>query len=323
MNEQSKAQSAVPYFSIVIPAYNEEEHIGACLESIFNSDYESTKYEVVVVDNGSQDSSYDIAANLGRARVFQLLEGNVGAVRNYGAAQARGQIIIFIDADCLLDTDWLNRAEKLIREHPDGAYGGGVKLPNNATWIEKSWLLQKDEQPILPKHLIGASIVLPKDLFFELEGFDELVSSGEDTDFHHRLTSAKVSVLIDHSLDITHLGNAKTAIHFIKRQIWHSENYAANISRSFKDPIFLVTLLFIILPILAVIQKLSSSNSRMSIFIILIWALVPALLSFKRLYRAKHFVFNPKKMLEIYYLDLIYLSGRSLGLLKGILKLIL
>mgnify|MGYP003630000013 FL=1 len=193
MSEQTKTDNASPYFSIVIPAFNEEDHIGSCLQSIFNSDYDSTQYEVIVVDNGSQDRSHEIALN-SRALVFQLLQGNVGAVRNYGAAQARGQILVFIDADCLIDNDWLNRAENLIKDRPNCAYGGGVKLPSDATWIEKSWLLQTKGQPTLPKHLIGASTMLSKELFLKIDGFDELVSSGEDTDLHNRLTYRNIPV---------------------------------------------------------------------------------------------------------------------------------
>jgi len=322
MSEQRNVQPASPYFSIVIPAYNEQDHIESCLQAIFSCDYDNTQYEVIVVDNGSQDETHEIALNSECARVFQLLEGNVGAVRNYGAMQARGQILVFIDADCIMDRDWLNRAEKLIKENPNCAYGGGVKLPGNATWIEKSWLLQKKGQPTLPKHMIGASTIVPKELFMNIKGFDELVSSGEDTDLHYRLTSANVPVLIDHALDITHLGNAKTPAQFIQRQIWHSENYVININQSLKDPIFLITVLFIFLPILAIVHTFWPSDRPTVIIILIIWSLVPALLSVKRLSRAHLFTLDLKKLLAIYSLDFFYLTGRSLGFIKGILKLI-
>ncbi|SOB75158.1 Glycosyltransferase involved in cell wall bisynthesis [Marinobacter sp. LV10R510-11A] len=322
MTARIEAESASPYFSIVIPAYNEEDHIGSCLQSIFTLNYDSAKYEVIVVDNGSQDRSYEIALNFDQAKVFQLLEGNVGAVRNHGAAQARGQILIFIDADCLMDEDWLNRAEQLINDWPNYVYGGGVKLPIDATWIETSWLLESKGQPTLPKHLIGASTVLSTKLFWEINGYNELVSSGEDTDLHNRLTSNNSPVLIDHALDVTHLGNAKTLMQFLQRQIWHSENYISNIIQSVKDPVFLATSVFIILPFFVLIQSIFLSSSNITIISLLSWGSIPFLLSLKRMSRSRYFTLNPINIFSIYVLDFIYLAGRSLGLLKGFFNLV-
>ncbi|NWO07462.1 MAG: glycosyltransferase family 2 protein [Alteromonadaceae bacterium] len=317
MNEHTKTENFSPYFSIVIPAYNEEDHIGSCLQSIFNSNYDSTQYEVIVVDNGSQDKTYEIALNFKRARVFQLLEGNVGAVRNYGAYKAQGEILVFIDADCLLDDNWLKRAEGLIRKHPNCAYGGGAKLPNNSSWIETAWLLQNKGNPTLPKHLIGASTMMSSELFFCIGGFDELVSSGEDTELHSRLIKDGIPVLIDNALSITHLGNAKTLRQFINRQIWHSENYAKNIKASMRDPIFYAVLGFIFIPFLVLNYKNIPLGLNFGALIIT-WLAIPALLSLKRLFRSGFFTINLKKLTQIYILDFLYLIARSIGLAKGV-----
>lgn len=313
-------QPAAPYFSIVIPAYNEQDHIASCLQAIFSSDYDNTQYEVIVVDNGSRDRTYEIAQSFENAKVIQLLEGNVGAVRNYGAKNASGQILVFIDADCIVDRDWLNKAEKLIRDNPNCAYGGGVKLPDNATWIEKSWLLQSNNLPTLPKHLIGAITMTSKEIFLDIGGFNELISSGEDTDLHNRLASENVPVIITHALDITHLGNAKTCIQFIQRQVWHSENYLNNFIESLNDPIFIITLSFTFLPLLAAIRGFWALNHTGVIIIFILWALLPALLSAKRMYRAGNLPLKPKDLLIIYFIDCLYLTGRSLGFLKGLLQ---
>lgn len=316
MNEQPETINTLPYFSFVIPAYNEEEHIGSCLQSIFNSNLDSTKYEVIVVENGSHDRTYNIAFSFERARVFKLPQGNVGAVRNYGAAQARGHILIFIDADCLIDGDWLNRAENLINSFPNCAYGGGVKLPGHATWIETFWLLQNGYQPTLPKNLIGASTMLPIDLFFKIDGFNELVTSGEDTDLHNRLVTKNTPVFINHSLNVTHLGNAKTLFQFIQRQIWHSENYLNNIKNSVKDPVFIITFIFISLLVTLIIQAFFYPENTKYIITLAFLTLLPALLSCKRMIRSGYFTIKPKYLLKIYILDLLYLIGRSIGILK-------
>ncbi|MDO6442519.1 glycosyltransferase family 2 protein [Marinobacter sp. 2_MG-2023] len=321
MNEQTKTERSSPYFSIVIPAYNEEEHIGSCLQSIFNSDYDCAQYEVIVVDNGSQDRTYEIAINIGQARVFELTEGNVGAVRNYGAAKARGQILVFIDADCLMDRNWLSRAEKLIEEKPNCVYGGAAKLSKNATWIERFWLLERKGNPTLPKHLIGASTVLSKTIFREVGGFSEAMTSGEDTELHQILVSKGISIIIDHTFDIIHLGNAKTPIQFMKRQIWHSENYIKNPLKSAKDPIFIITALFILSLSTLTIQSIFSIDAIKNSFILLFCAFVPAILSGKRMFRARFITFRPATLVKIYFIDTLYIAGRSIGLLKGFSKI--
>ncbi|WP_187298739.1 glycosyltransferase [Marinobacter sp. F3R11] len=317
-----KTENSSPYFSIVIPAYNEEEHIGSCLRSIFESNYDSTGYEVIVVDNGSQDRTREIALNHPQVRFFELPEGNVGAVRNYGAARARGDILVFIDADCLLDKDWLNRAEQLIKDKPNCAYGGGAKLPSNASWIETSWLLENNGKPTLPKHLIGACTMLLRNLFSEVMGFNELISSGEDTDLHNRLVPKNIPVIICHELDVTHLGNAKNISQFIKRQIWHSENYIRNITKSIKDPIFLITLAFISLSALTTIQFLISPNIILTATSFIIFLCTPAILSFKRLLRSGKKIRNPYELLSIYIIDFLYITGRSLGIFRELLLLL-
>jgi glycosyltransferase involved in cell wall biosynthesis len=320
MNDQCTQVNARPYFSFVIPVYNEEEHIASCLTSIFNSNYDSDKYEVIVVDNGSEDRSLEIALTFKQARVFELPQGNVGAVRNFGTAQALGQILVFIDADCLVDSEWLTRARDLINEHPKCAYGGGVKLPIDATWIESSWLLEKQGKPTLPKHLIGASTVVSKDLFHSAGGFNEEVSSGEDTDLHNRLIFASATVIIDHALNVTHLGNAKTPMQFIRRQIWHSENYISNLQQSLKDPIFLITLTFITLLILSATTIFFLPEKFTPYCILCAFLATPTLLSYKRMLRSRYVSFNPLTLIKIYFLDYLYLSGRSIGIIKSLFR---
>ena len=160
--------------------------------------------------------------------------------------------------------------------------------------------------------------MVARKLFFQIDGFDESVSSGEDTDLHNRLTSENSDVLICHLLDVTHLGNAKTSMQFIKRQIWHSENYIYNLKESLKDPVFLITLTFIFLLFLLAIQITLSKNGVLTGFTLVTLLLIPSILSLKRLIRAGNLIKTPPKIIKIYYLDLIYLTGRSLGILKSL-----
>ncbi|MCK4819706.1 glycosyltransferase family 2 protein, partial [bacterium] len=92
--------------SIVIPALNEEAYISHCLKSISQLDTTNLVTEVIVVDNGSIDNTIQICESYG-ARILTKREGTISSLRNYGAKASRGDILAFLDADCIVPNDWL------------------------------------------------------------------------------------------------------------------------------------------------------------------------------------------------------------------------
>lgn len=100
--------------SVVIPAYNAEKFIGLCLESISKVDYPS--FEVIVIDDCSRDKTAEIVKNF-PVKLIKL-EKNVGAAtaRNIGVKYATGEIIFFIDADCVVDKDWIKTLLKNFKD---------------------------------------------------------------------------------------------------------------------------------------------------------------------------------------------------------------
>jgi glycosyltransferase involved in cell wall biosynthesis len=216
MNTDFSDSNKNPLFSIIIPTLNEEQYIEQCLNSIFSSDYDLAKCEVIVVDNGSTDKTCTIVTKFQDVSLHTLPSAQVGAVRNEGARYAHGNYLIFIDGDCLIDKAWLSRVEELCITNSTFVFGGAAKLPDTATWIERHWLLEKDGAPTLPRHLIGASIVIKKNVFDKTNGFNEELSSGEDTDLHSRLIESRFTIKILSDLNVVHLGNAKTIPAFLK-----------------------------------------------------------------------------------------------------------
>jgi peptidoglycan/xylan/chitin deacetylase (PgdA/CDA1 family)/GT2 family glycosyltransferase len=101
------ARSEAPLLvSVVIPAYNEENYLPACLESIKNQDY-AAEYEVIVVDNASTDNTAKIARDWG-AKVVYESKRSPACARQKGAELATGKIIAFIDADTRAPAHWLS-----------------------------------------------------------------------------------------------------------------------------------------------------------------------------------------------------------------------
>jgi len=299
------------FISVIIPAYNEQEYISQCLKSLVSQDYPKNKYEIIVVDNNSKDKTQEIATEF-RVKVINQKSGPVGAVRNAGARQALGELLAFIDADCVAPTDWLSKGADLLKKK-DSAYGGGCGLRADPCWIEKAWLL---ENKTPPKELLGCCIFIEKSIFFEVGLFDEKVTSGEDTKLSNSLRNSDYQVIMTQEINVIHLGNPTTLKNFFLRQIWHSENYLQNWSETAKDPTFYFLILFLMgltCFFLSIIYQSLAGLIAAATSI----AGIPSVFTSKRLRRSRNLHQNLRNLPAIYSLDFIYLSGRVFGLGKS------
>lgn len=110
----------MPEISVIIPVYNKEKYIGAALRSVLEQPFRDI--EVIVVNDGSTDGSLaiinQIASNDGRVRVVDIPNGGVSHARNVGLNYAQGEWIQFLDADDLLEENYLSQAMQILKEHP-------------------------------------------------------------------------------------------------------------------------------------------------------------------------------------------------------------
>jgi glycosyltransferase involved in cell wall biosynthesis len=128
-----------PLVSVVIPALNEESNIGRVVRSIFSQCPYGTELEVIVVDDGSCDKTVEEAKEAGATVLAYEGEdngGNPAAARNRGIRLARGDPLIFLDADCVPVDGWL---QALLAAHQAGAVivGGSLELPPGLPWIAR------------------------------------------------------------------------------------------------------------------------------------------------------------------------------------------
>lgn len=298
--------------SVVVPAYNEQEYISQCLESLVSQDYPKDRYEILVVDNGSGDRTREIASTFD-VTVVEKNSGHVGSVRNAGARQAKGEFLAFIDADCVAPADWLSNGAKLLLNE-GYVYGGGYNLRPRPFWVEKAWLLENKEPP---KDLVGGCIFIKKKDFFLAGAFDEELTSGEDTKLSVSLRKKNYQIKMESTLNVIHLGNPITLRHFFSRQVWHSENYFQNWGETRKDPTFYF-LLSLVISSIGLFASIAL-ESRIFFFTSLLLIIgIPLIFTFKRLYRSRDLLVNLRNLPSIYILDITYLSGRILGLTKSL-----
>ncbi len=106
----------MPKFSIIVPVYNVEEYIDKCLKSIFNQTYKD--FEVIVVDDGTEDNSMDI---VNKYDVIVVKEKNSGlsTARNNGVKKAKGEYLLFVDSDDYLEKDLLKNINDNLSDNPD------------------------------------------------------------------------------------------------------------------------------------------------------------------------------------------------------------
>lgn len=308
------------FISVVIPAHNEERYLRKCLESLISQDYGPENYEIVLIDNDSKDETKNIAKEFEGISYHYKKDGPVGAVRNYGASKSSGPYIAFIDADCVAPNDWLSTGALLLEENENQAFGGKYIAPDNALWIEKYWLLGSKEKHYESTDFLGGCIFLKREDFIKVNGFNEKITSGEDTKLAIDLKNKGITPAIDQSINVVHLGNAKSPISFIKRQAWHSENYIKNLKSSIVDPTFLVTLIFLISPTTSIIILFIATPSPILLLPATLFALCPMILSAKRIKRSNVKKLSASTLSKIYAIDTLYLIGRSAGLLRGLIK---
>ncbi|MFQ5454577.1 MAG: glycosyltransferase [Nitrospirota bacterium] len=116
-----------PFISIIIPVKNEERFMEYCLQSIKAQNYPEDRYEIIISDGLSDDSTPAIAENMG-AIVITNHKQTVSPGRNIGFEYARGDIIAFTDADCVMDRDWLRNCVKYFNRDDKVACVGGPNI---------------------------------------------------------------------------------------------------------------------------------------------------------------------------------------------------
>lgn len=194
--------------SFVIPAFNEEALIGACLSSVQSACAAQPgpplDYECIVTDNNSTDRTAELAEQASARVVFEPLN-QIARARNAGAAAATGDWLIFIDADSTLNAGLLADVLRLIET---GQYAGcgSVMQMDDIPLIARFSLWCWKQLSIRKGWAAGSFVVCRKDLFDAIGGFSNELYVTEEIDFSRRLQAEAVThglaftVLTEHPL---------------------------------------------------------------------------------------------------------------------------
>ena len=185
-----------PFISIIIPTYSRPTQLATCLQSLANLRYPRDRFEVIVVDDGSDPPLNVIVANFkDRLEVKWLRQENAGpaTARNTGAALARGEFLVFTDDDCAPAPDYLQKLAQRFAQTPDGLVGGRTintladNLFSSASQMLSDYLYAYFNAP-QPRFFASNNFAVPNSLFHLIGGFDTTypLAAAEDRDFCER-----------------------------------------------------------------------------------------------------------------------------------------
>ncbi|MGB9695094.1 MAG: glycosyltransferase [Caldisericaceae bacterium] len=168
------------FFSIVIPAHNEEKYIANTLEHLRSVDYPKDKFEVIVVENGSTDRTKLISESFDFAKVYSLEESGVSKAKNFGSSfvSKKSEWIVFLDADTILKRDFLNELNRVILYNSDVVNIATSLRPLSDSFKAHAWFGFYNFGRFVSRSSMSIQIVRT-DVFNEIK-FDEELTFNED-----------------------------------------------------------------------------------------------------------------------------------------------
>lgn len=274
--------------SIIIPARNEEDNIGACIQSILNQSYSKNLYEIIVVNDHSTDATASIVKTFNEPNIKCIdLINFIGNETNsfkkkgieVGIAQANGELIITTDADCVAPPNWLQTIAAFYEEKkPDlivmpvsifptpSGVGLGVRFIEIFQALDFMTLQGITGSAVHKKiHSMcnGANLAYTKKAFNTVNGFAGInnIASGDDMMLMHKIYSEnkKGIVYLKSAAVIVQTKPVKTITEFINQRIrWASkaDKYEDKRMLPVLIVVYFFNLLLLILPIIAFLSNL-------------------------------------------------------------------
>ncbi len=312
--------SSFPLATVIVPCLNEERHIADCLGSIVANDYPKDKLEILVVDGMSEDKTREIIKSKGEQfSVIKLFDNPrviTPAAMNIGIQNAKGDIIIKMDAHSVYAKDYISKCVQHLEESGADNVGGVLKpIPSRDTLAAKAIAISLS-------HPFGAggsyfrtgineprevdTVAFgcwPKKVFDKIGLFDERMEKIEDLEFNYRLKRAGGKVILFPDIRASYYPSSDTLAHFFVHNvtdgIWTTYplkfGFVSGSWRHYIPLIFVLTLPLSIWPYIVI-------SSFFSLKIAIVEKNLRLLFAMPLIFGARHF-------------------GYGLGTLIGLLKL--
>lgn len=210
--------------SVVIPSYNRREQVKNCINSLLNQTFKE-KSEIIVVDDGSIDGTEKIIKEYPQIIFLKQNHKGAAAARNKGAFSAKGEFIFFLDSDCQADKNCLKELLKEINKDKNTAAVGCRIIGKTFGFFAKCHDYAHYSNFMVPhrekrRFLCTSGILVKKEFFNEINGFNENLKIAEDEDLGLRLVEKGCNLIYQPKTVVYHFhgrNKFKTAILHAKK----------------------------------------------------------------------------------------------------------
>jgi len=213
--------------TIVSPLFNAHATILQCIGGLKNQSF--TDFEVIFVDSSPNSYTKEIIMQNSNYKLISSVKKlSSQSARNLGAKHAQGEILVFLDPDCIPDKDWLlNLYESFKKGYT--VVGGSINCFPGNYWagvahIEKFWMWLPNGKSRILKMFPSANFSIKKKLFDDLGGFYEKYEAA-DIEFCYRIADQKIEMLFNSRAVVSHIHNIKF-IDLIKLRYDRGKQYA-------------------------------------------------------------------------------------------------
>ena len=190
--QQPNLQGDPPLVTVVIPCYNQAHFLGEAIESVLSQSYKH--FELIVVDDGSTDESSEVASRYEGVRLIRQENRGLAGARNRGLGEAKGEYVVFLDADDRLLPGALEAGLRCFEAHPECAFVSGQsrRIAADGTLLSP-WQPPHVEGDhylaLLRSNYIGmhAAVMYRRGVFDDVGGFDVSLSACEDYELYLRI----------------------------------------------------------------------------------------------------------------------------------------
>ncbi len=189
-----------PSVTVIIPSIDRGLYLVECLSSVFAQDYPAERIEVIVIDDGSRDETQQLAAGFPCRLLTNSNKRGQSYCRNLGAAQARSEILAFLDSDCVAAPCWLKDLVPGFLWEKAGAVGGYVDGYSDRSALDRyeqkfsllnlGKYIQRSADDGSMFYIPTCNLLVRRRAFFEAGGIRETLHLGEDVDFCWRMRAA-------------------------------------------------------------------------------------------------------------------------------------
>ncbi|MCI0454777.1 MAG: glycosyltransferase family 2 protein [Candidatus Dadabacteria bacterium] len=200
------------FVSVIVPVLNDSERLRNCLKALEDQTYTKNLYEIIVVDNGSQDNIESVVSQYRKATLYFESKPGSYSARNKGLSIAKGDIIAFTDSDCIPAQDWIeNGVANILRASNCGLLAGKINIffrnpdkPTSVELYESVMAFQQKHYAEVEGYGATANMFTFRRVIDHIGGFNDVLNSAGDFEWGQRAISSGYKTFYGEDACVSH-----------------------------------------------------------------------------------------------------------------------